>query len=679
MMQWGKPKSWNAKKYTPYTRYWWDRSPLRARDDFTKVEIPFHSGAETVTMSVPIPDFAANPDAIGADRQKPKGLQDAFSLAKGAKKLPRDTVIIGVVDTGIPLSHRRFRTPDGGTRFLAAWQQTAAWGTKKQKYLPFGRELYQSEIDGLLAEFGADLDGPIDEDAFNRAADLVEPNELFGLRDLEHSASHGAHVLDLAAGVDPTSPASKSDALLDCRIIAVNLPPMYIHGSAGNFLTIFAELAVERILRVADAIWEVQHGDTKGGFPVVINFSFGKQAGPKNGNTVWEQAIQEMIAERQQRAPTMIVMPAGNQNLARGNARKMLGKKGQTWPPGGKKADSLSPELEVPWRIQPNDQTANFLEVWFKSLGSDDREEADPLDFKLFVTPPGEAELEVPSLNAGQYSDLGAIARVYSYCPPGETRPHFIIAVNPTDTLSNDVTTGPAGLWTVRVIYSGDDPQEATICIQSDQAGISNSLYGMGSYFDHENYRAFLESGRIRDSYDECGSREPWSEYGPVQRKGTQNALATWKDAISISGYRLSDAKPVTFSSTFDGNRQRLVGKATPTVSYPTDISPSHYGLLAAGSKEGSIIAFQGTSMASALATRDLARVLADRSTNLPYDQKTAEAWLRKSWRPYRRISTLKTGAGVKPMPAFDRIARLGEEEAELPMAPPPPRARDCS
>ena len=339
--KWGKPKSWNARKYTPYARYWWDRSPLGARDDFVEVEIPFPNGARPA-MAVPVPDFAANPAAEVVETQQPKGLRDAFSPAKGAEKLPRDTVIIGVVDTGIPLSHRRFRARDGRTRFLASWQQTAAWGTKKQKYLPFGRELYQPEIDGLIAVCGAGLDGPIDEDAFNIAADLIEPNELFGLRDLEHSVSHGAHVLDLAAGVDPALAENKNDPLLDCRIIAVNLPPMYIHGSAGNFLSIFAELAVERILRVADTIWDVQYGEP-GGFPLVINFSFGKHAGPKNGNTVWEQAIQEMIAERQQRAPTMIVLPAGNQNLARGNARKMLGKKGETWPLEGKDADELSP------------------------------------------------------------------------------------------------------------------------------------------------------------------------------------------------------------------------------------------------------------------------------------------------------------------------------------------------
>ena len=295
------------------------------------------------------------------------------------------------------------------------------------------------------------------------------------------------------------------------------------------------------------------------------------------------------------------------------------------------------------------------------------------------MTPPGEGELEVPALKVGQYSDLGAIARVFSYCPPGETRPHFIIAVNPTDTVSKSVTTGPAGVWTVKVVHKGDSPQEATITIQSDQAGISNSVYGMGSYFDHKNYRVFLESGRVRDSYDECGSRESWSEYGPVQRKGTHNALATWKDAISIGGYRLTDGTPVDFSSTFDGSRQQLVGKTTPTVSYPTDSSPSHHGLLAAGSKEGSIIAFQGTSMAAALATRDLARELADRSTNYPYDQRTAEDWLGKAWRPYPRISKVKTGAGARPLPASDRIPRLGEEEADLPIVPPPPRARDCS
>ena len=56
---------------------------------------------------------------------------DLPSLAGTASVLDRipdlapETVIVGIIDTGIALGHRRTRLPeDGGTRFLAAWQQS---------------------------------------------------------------------------------------------------------------------------------------------------------------------------------------------------------------------------------------------------------------------------------------------------------------------------------------------------------------------------------------------------------------------------------------------------------------------------------------------------------------------------------------------------------------------------
>ena len=69
-----------------------------------------------------------------------------------------DCAIVGVIDSGIALSHARFRRLDGGTRFLSAWLMGGEW---RGPVVPFGRELFRTEIDQLM--FRAVSAGGVDE------------------------------------------------------------------------------------------------------------------------------------------------------------------------------------------------------------------------------------------------------------------------------------------------------------------------------------------------------------------------------------------------------------------------------------------------------------------------------------------------------------------------------------
>src|SRR3546814_18052841 len=81
--------------------------------------------------------------------------------------------------------------------------------------------------------------------------------------------------------------------------------------------------------------------------PLVINFSFGINAGPHDGTDLLDTLIAE-IEDSVQR-PLRLVLPAGNSNLARCPA--VL--------PGG---DRAVPTL--PWRLLPDDRTASSLDTW---------------------------------------------------------------------------------------------------------------------------------------------------------------------------------------------------------------------------------------------------------------------------------------------------------------------------
>ena len=671
---WSAPtnEGWNQPE-SPYVN-WWLEKENGARNiggddpEFVVAHVPAPrvkaKDGKPVKLRMPLPIPSHNPALLDPDTDfhwpwRKADMVDALSTQR-IGQIDRKTVIVAVIDVGIPLCHRRLRLENGRTRFIASWQQTSKFAG--QSYLPFGQELYADRINELLelASDNNDLRSPaLNEEMFNRRAHLVEPQYLFGHRDLDYSGSHGAHVTDLAAGVDA---AAAPDAASDVRLIAVNLPPQYVHGSAGNFLSQFAGFAVERILRLADFLWDIQIGEIGGGFPVAINFSFGKQAGPKDGNSEWERAFSEMVRERNARGvPTRVLMPVGNRNTGRGNASATLQKSTSS------SVASNTEALKTNWHVPPGDHTSNFVEVWSKPRPySSDQQEQDvpPSAFQLFVTPPGHTdELPVQNLTPGNYSDLGEYARVYCYQAPNQKRASFVVCATPTLNMPGTVPEAPAGLWQIRVRYQRARPQEVTFCVQTDQSGVRHATTGEQSYFYDKWYQTHLESGRWRDSFKLMADQEPRQDQGPVQRKGTHNAIATWPEVMVIGSYRASDDKPTLFSATFDPETSEMGGRTAPTVLLPGDDSPSHFGLLASGSKEGSVAAFRGTSMSTALATRLIAGELRRSSQASSGSDPATEDWLKAQVKPdVPETNELKAGAGNVAMPDTGRLPRLGEE-----------------
>lgn len=664
---------------SPYIDWWLEHEGANVSDKF--VSLPFKSAPVPEVRAdgvmershAMIEEYFANPIPIPAHAAKPDGAAEPWDVGQIVDLLPNDlpanTVLTGIVDTGVALSHRRLRRADGSTRIVSAWQQTATHGS--QPYLPFGQELYSSDIDRLAREHSHDgtLLGRLDEEAFNRSARLVEPHLPLGHRDLDHRASHGAHVLDLATGFDPRfTPEDQLDAN---RAIVVNLPPRSMHGSAGNFLAVWAIFAIERIFAVADALWEANrraHGDVpEGGYPLVVNFSYGKQAGPKTGDSPLELGIRSLLQERRKKyaAPTRVVMPAGNENVDRGCARALMGT-------GKWKKHDLWPELEVPWRVLPSDHTSNFVEIWTSALEPDNGSELkvpESIEFKLFVTPPGCSDLEVPPLPRGYHSDLGKFARIY--CQDQGANVSFVLAVAPTASHFPGSEQAPAGVWQIRVEYRGQ-VVNTDMFVQSDQSTMPGSKTGRKSYFDHEKAVQFLENGRRRDSYDydTKASTDHWPCYGPVQIKGTQNALATSTDVDVVGGYRVSDGKPEIYSSTNDGHeKQGHRGREILDASYPSEDAPSLFGLLGAGSQDGSVVAYRGTSMSAGLATRDVGAALMgwEMHTSDPdigdfqWMRDRAGDFLNSPNRPaqFKRPSMLKAGVGQVPYPETAHNGRV--------------------
>jgi len=293
------------------------------------------------------------------------------------------TPIVGVIDDGIALSHRRFQDATGRSRILAAWQQGATWGppagltdlppdvTGKlpghdaaQHPLPCGSEIYQDDIDALrTAHVTGDT---LDEDAFNRAAGLVDMRNLNGPRTLAFREAHGTHVADIAGGNSQAG------------LMFVNLPSRRSVGLSGTFIENLLLLGVLRIITLADRLWDsayAQATDGPRGYPIVINMSFSKMAGGRDALTPLGVILNEINVLRQDdnRSKVHFVFPTGNDNLLQGVSSLRL-------KPGVPR--------EVPVDMPPGDQSSNYLEIWTQTERSGWVDDSPPL--AISVSGPGQ-------------------------------------------------------------------------------------------------------------------------------------------------------------------------------------------------------------------------------------------------------------------------------------------------
>ncbi len=571
-------------------------------------------------------------------------VQQAFKQSKldDAFHLDENGAIIGVIDLGVALGQQRTRQKDQTkTRFLAAWQQTAPRRSVEngvQSYLPFGEELLATEINDLIHEYT--LDQHFDEEGFNRATCVEDYWRTLGHRELGLAAPHGTHILDCAAGYDATVKDNESQAA-SRRIIAVNLPSRELVGHAAQHLEFFAIFGLLRIAILSDAVWFANKKrvgeektespsceDRKEGYHTVVNLSFGKQASSRDGTDLLAEVLRDlnMARERAKLKPIYLSMPAGNENLERGNARTRL---------------QAGAVVSIDWRVLPEDQSANFLEIWAEYSKPDDALAPAPLDIEI-TAPTGE-RLDLTSATGKlqrtfQCAGKGPLARLYAL-PMGNSeqdkpdssdtsceneqariarergRQAYVLATRWTQmhTGAAPPTLGLAGLWRIRLRNRSSAPMLVVVSTQTDQTEKPNSVTNQRSYFDHQDYERFDETGRERDSYsypmDQVSAPVPLDSSNLIRRHGTLNAIGKERWTLLTAGHRFSDGRMEAYSSTGVKFASRGRGEGTtvpgePTASMPCRDGTGHFGRIAAGGRDGSAVALQGTSVAAAMMTR---------------------------------------------------------------------------
>jgi hypothetical protein len=499
---------------------------------------------------------------IGQPQGPRERAQEAFRRPP-APPSPQASPWIGLIDHGIAFGHRQFRraAQPGRSRFAAFWDQDAtrllpgrnalaAW--QALPGLGRGAALSAAAIDGLIARFGGD--------------DLRLYREL-AYEPAQAALSHGTHVLDLAAGrPHPLRGPADAEAEWDgwashAPIVAVQLPYRPRKDSAGQGLGPDVLEALHFIERSVPA-----------GHPVVVNLSDGAYGGPHDGLSLAERAIDDFLVRHKR---VQLVVAAGNAAAldlhAEGRAER-----GRT--------------LSIQWAIQPDDRTDSCCEIWFDQA----------LDYgavRIRLEPPGGwPAVELPLGDHRVWRPAGqalASAAVLSAVQSANHEPAasaVLLAVAPTASGGPGAPaapTAPHGLWRIHITnLAHDGALPVHLWVERDDPVVG-------------------EAGPRRQS-----RLLPLPGGGlDISALRVLGSLAGGASTYVVGGrYRRGDGAP-PYVSNGPGRARGLHGGG-PDVTAPSDESRSVPGLLAAGSRSGTRLRMDGTSVAAPLVTRRLVNLL---------------------------------------------------------------------
>jgi hypothetical protein len=517
--------------------------------------------------------------------------------------------VIALIDGGLALGHSAFLRPDRTPRVAHFWRQDdhlgsrylrdaartgTPWPNAQGHWRPAETMGYGEQLDraGIMDAMSASTYlGLVDEDALYRR---------LGLWDLDRLAHHGTHVLSLAAGpyrypeqsgteaAPPSWGVSSRDDLQTaegCDLVAVQLAWANVLDTSGRSVD----------AHILDALMYVQ-AHCEDGASVVVNLSWGGNAGPHDGSSILEKAMIDWCDLRA--GTSRIAVSAGNSYQARGHANEVL----------------LQDEsLELKWRILPECHTPSFMELWL------DREVAGTGDLRVQVTPPGASvPLEIMAPGVVTWSPQGRpVATVVMLDKPtlGLGASMLLLAVEPT---AGDAPGGwaPPGLWRVMVSNRGAERLEVCAYIERNDVAMGLFTGAKQSHFEDERYN-------LGESIDDAIVQRPSAPFeqgnqSSVRRTGTLNHLASGADATNVhsvgglviypTGRGPNEVIPSSYSPRWDdANDHRVVLRTkAPTTMMPSDDSVALLGLRAAGSRSGAVVRLVGTSSAVPLAVRQM-------------------------------------------------------------------------
>lgn len=500
-------------------------------------------------------------DALAALQQQVKRLKLGMAVARHhelAMAAPaskcRTKVVIGLIDDFVAYAHPRFRDAAGGSRVRHVWSQDAT------RPACVAADSWQPCAD---FPYGYELDTQ------------ARADEGVALRDTYPSVlrrwTHGTHVADLAAGGDA---APDKEGLPD--IVAVHLPRRGVADTSGSALKM-------QVLDALHYIVERAGPDAS----VVVNLSYGTMAGPHDGQTILEQAIDDLVALRQGRL--WVVVPAGNSREARCHAMVKLNPSKST--------------AKLRWKLLPDDATPSWLEIWLPKAAAVEVKLRGPGGTHRIRCTKGEM-VAAPADGALR----GACGVIYfdrvADSPDNGTM--ILVALAPTVSTDPKVPTVAAGVWTVELSHDGQaDLGEIHAWIERDDTPFGHPTRGRQSYFVDPQYKA---SGQHPEPAAD-------SAQAYVKRRGAFNTIATGARTLVAGAYVGQNNEVARYSGGGPTRRPERLG---PSLLARGDESPTLHGVLAAGTGAADRVRMNGSSVAAPQVARAVAEILSEGGAAVP-------------------------------------------------------------
>lgn len=548
----------------------------------------------------------------------------AEAPVSGGEPRAAGRVVIGIVDDGCAFAHEQFRAPCGGTRVRWLWRQDGTPDSDRRLWAaPVGFN-YGAEASGerLMCQGEAHLD----------EAGLYQRAGMDGLA--LGLPPHGTRVMDLAAGrvdpllrqvseraaarhVDPTS--LPPDAAGQADLVFVQMPQRAMHDASGAWLTVHVLDAVRYILARSDEA-----------AAVVVNISLGAFAGPHDGSSLLEAALDELI---ERHAPRLQVV------LAAGNSFQMAVHTAFELP--------VDATRQLCWHVPVDDPTENFVEVWVAPTGGA-RYPQGRQGLQAQLTPP-EGLAGSPVVAAGRsVAWFGARPAGAAPAQPACVLTHAAEGVNGSASrlVLVSVAPGQPGFWTLSLANTGPVPLSIQAYIERDDSlpgGLPRQAVFVADTEDDED-----------------------DEAEPGSRCGSLSSLATGRHTFVVGAHQWRDGHLASFSASGPSRNAAAGGRAGPDLTAPGTAGPRS-GLFAAGALSGGAwVSCQGTSMAAPAVTRQLANLLATEAGRHLGRSQLIDALVGRR----HQVQDARGGWGrLRPalQPAVPALARPAEE-------PPPQR-----
>ncbi|MDO8388227.1 MAG: hypothetical protein Q7T13_17760 [Polaromonas sp.] len=536
-------------------------------------------------LGLPAAEYADDPTGHGKGSLPPHSTGAANQAEAQAETLLSGKVL-ALIDDSLALAHANF-LHQGKARTAFFWRQDAKGTGRTPIPLGYGHELTAADINAAIQSNTAH--GLVDESAVYIALGLSTlgkkmPGRAHFFHALDTAVSHGTHVMDLAAGPRtllaqlgnlppgfdaPPSWAQANDDASRAPLIAVQLDYDTVRDTSGGSMNVHVLDGLMYILsRCAD--------DAK----VTANISFGTLAGPHDGTSLLEAAMDQLIGLLGGRL--QIVLAAGNSYQLRTHANTTLSK---------------SERHTLDWRAIPDDSTQSFVELWIE-------ENCDGLEIRL--TPPGCAPLPALKLGESRMWTNGGKQPLCALIYPetvatGRRGTCALLAVAPTFSFERKTATAPSGVWKIELINTGNKPVTVDAYVERDDVVVGTRSGARQSHFE-DNW------------YDTSGNPDAFVDLpgnpSAIRRSGNFNSIATGQRTVSVGGTRITGTRWAHYSPQKpdpDASRRQRPGVVkVPDAEAFSDENPATPGVSAAGTRSGATVRLRGTSDASPQEARRL-------------------------------------------------------------------------